>query len=105
MQSIRNAILWHVRAKRPTQTLKLVSTNQMCTTTAKARYTDDDDDDQTMDRVIGLVKKFDKIDASKASSNRTLITVSLSQNEDIKKKKKKMLGFDRLPRQPISRRT
>ena len=75
MQSIRNAILWHVRARRPTQTLvtanghttmlKLLSNvNQMCTTTAT-----DTDDDRTMDRVIVLVKKFDKVDASKVSTD------------------------------------
>lgn len=67
MQSIRNAILWHVRARRPVESslgangnnlLKRLSNQIMCASTGT-------NTDQVMDRVIGLVKKFDKVDAAK----------------------------------------
>ncbi|EXB29552.1 Acyl carrier protein 3 [Morus notabilis] len=68
MQSIRNAILWHVRARRPAETLlsangndmlKRLSNQIMCASTGAT--------DQVMDRVIELVKKFDKVDAAKVT--------------------------------------
>ncbi|KAL4562524.1 hypothetical protein LXL04_034731 [Taraxacum kok-saghyz] len=53
MQSLRDSILRHVRVTR-----QLISTKrQLCTSTH----------DQVSARVIGLVKKFDKIDASKVN--------------------------------------
>lgn len=68
MQSIKNAILWHVRAGRSADTVLAVNgnmlkrlSNQMCTSTGT-------DTDQITSRVIGLVKKFDKIDASKVNN-------------------------------------
>ncbi|KAF3451885.1 hypothetical protein FNV43_RR07981 [Rhamnella rubrinervis] len=70
MQSIKNSILWHVRGRRSAKTwlctengnmLKKLS-SWMCTSTGT-------NTDQVMDRVLGLVKKFDKIDASKVTEN------------------------------------
>lgn len=67
MQSIRNSILWHVRVGSSAEkwlltergnVLKSLS-RHMCAATGTTST------DQIMDRVIGLVKKFDKIDASK----------------------------------------
>lgn len=65
MQSIKNAILWHVRARRSADTVFTVNGNmlkrlskQMCTSAGT-------NTDIIIGRVIGLVKKFDKIDASK----------------------------------------
>ncbi|PON38140.1 Acyl carrier protein [Parasponia andersonii] len=67
MQSIKIAILWHVRGRRSADTVFTVNgnmlkrlSNQMCTSTGN-------NTDQIMGRVIGLVKKFDKIDASKVT--------------------------------------
>ncbi|PQP96275.1 hypothetical protein Pyn_29081 [Prunus yedoensis var. nudiflora] len=69
MQSIRNSILWHVRVGSSAEkwllsergnVLKSLS-RHMCAATGTTST------DQIMDRVIGLVKKFDKIDASKVT--------------------------------------
>lgn len=64
MQSIRDSILRHMRGSaekwlftEKRNVLKQLSC-QMCSSTVTGP-------DQIMDRVIGLVKKFDKIDASK----------------------------------------
>lgn len=66
MQSIRNSILRHVRVRGSAEwwilaenwnVLKQLS-HKMFSSTANSP-------DQIMDRVIGLVKKFDKIDVSK----------------------------------------
>ncbi|XVF26225.1 hypothetical protein REPUB_Repub13aG0280800 [Reevesia pubescens] len=68
MQSIRSAILRHVTMRESTgewfftyrgNLLKQLR-HQLCTSTGATN-------DQIMDRVIGLVKKYDKIDASKVT--------------------------------------
>ncbi|GMY36611.1 acyl carrier protein 3, mitochondrial isoform X2 [Fagus crenata] len=66
MQSIRDSILRHMRGSaekwlfaEKRNVLKQLSC-QMCSSTVTGP-------DQIMDRVIGLVKKFDKIDASKVT--------------------------------------
>ncbi|XP_015879949.2 acyl carrier protein 3, mitochondrial [Ziziphus jujuba] len=70
MQSIKNSILWHVRGRSSAKTwlfaengnvLKQLSSSKMFASTTGTHT------DQTMDRVIGLVKKFDKIDATKVT--------------------------------------
>lgn len=66
MQSIRNSILRHVRVKGSADSQLLAGnlnvfkqlSSQMCSATVTHP-------DQIMDRVIGMVKTFDKIDASK----------------------------------------
>lgn len=66
MQSIRNSILWHVRGRRSAETWLFCAngnklnwlSSQTCPSTAKNA-------DCVMDRVIGLVKRFNSIDASK----------------------------------------
>ncbi|XP_021295232.1 acyl carrier protein 3, mitochondrial [Herrania umbratica] len=69
MQSIRSAILRHVSTRKSTgewgfftsggNMFKLLR-HQICTSTGASNA-------QIMDRVIGLVKKYDKIDASKVT--------------------------------------
>lgn len=67
MQSIRNFILHHVRLRGSSQPIFLIQGGNMlkgglsqliCTSTSTSH-------DQIMDRVIKLVKKFDKIDSHK----------------------------------------
>lgn len=66
MQGIRISILRHVRVSGSAESWLLAEkqnvlkqlSRQMCSSTVTCP-------DQIMDRVIGLVKKFDKIDASK----------------------------------------
>ena len=66
MQSIRISVLRHVRVSGSAESWLLAEkqnvlkrlSRQMCSSTVTCP-------DQIMDRVIGLVKKFDKIDASK----------------------------------------
>ncbi|EEF39478.1 acyl carrier protein, putative [Ricinus communis] len=66
MQSIRSSILSHMRLRAFAQQRSLRGNvfkplqRQMCISSATSP-------DQVMDRVIGLVKKFDKIDASKVT--------------------------------------
>ncbi|KAH7545381.1 hypothetical protein FEM48_Zijuj01G0087500 [Ziziphus jujuba var. spinosa] len=83
MQSIKNSILWHVRGRSSAKTwlfaengnvLKQLSSSKMFASTTGTHT------DQTMDRVIGLVKKFDKIDATKKT-----IDLPLSRNKNMNK--------------------
>ncbi|KAL5574876.1 hypothetical protein UlMin_016575 [Ulmus minor] len=69
MQSIRNSILSHVRvgARRSAQTLFTANANILKRLGSQMSASTDANNDQIMDRVIGLVKKFDKIDASKVT--------------------------------------
>ena len=67
MKNIRNSILSHVRLRSSTEQLFMQKRDvlkhffsQMCTSTDTNQ-----NPDQIMDRVIGLVKKFDRVDASK----------------------------------------
>ncbi|KAM1009043.1 hypothetical protein FF1_005367 [Malus domestica] len=68
MQSIRNSILWHVRVGSsadkclPTERGHVIKSlsRHMCAAAGAGA-------DQIKDRVIKLVKKFDKIDASKVT--------------------------------------
>ncbi|XP_050288258.1 acyl carrier protein 3, mitochondrial isoform X1 [Quercus robur] len=68
MQSIRISVLRHVRVSGSAESWLLAEkqnvlkqlSRQMCSSTVTCP-------DQIMDRVIGLVKKFDKIDASKVT--------------------------------------
>ncbi|XP_021902393.1 acyl carrier protein 3, mitochondrial [Carica papaya] len=69
MQSIRNFILHHVRLRGSSQPIFLIQGGNMlkgglsqliCTSTSTSH-------DQIMDRVIKLVKKFDKIDSHKVT--------------------------------------
>ncbi|KAI3510330.1 hypothetical protein L1887_17235 [Cichorium endivia] len=63
MQSIRDSILRHLRVSLSTRQLilpKNVIHRQHCTSTQSTH-------DQVTARVIGLVKKFDKIDATKVT--------------------------------------
>ncbi|CAK9311748.1 unnamed protein product [Citrullus colocynthis] len=69
MQSIRNSILKHIRIRGPNTTTQLLMkdenvmeelTRHLCT--SKGTSTD-----EIVDRVIGLVKKFDRIDACKVT--------------------------------------
>ncbi|XP_021719841.1 acyl carrier protein 3, mitochondrial-like [Chenopodium quinoa] len=68
MQSIKSSILRHFRLQASFRTwsftenasLLNIFSRQLCTTTANS-------DDQIMDRVIGLVKKFNKTDTTKVT--------------------------------------
>ncbi|XVF28066.1 hypothetical protein REPUB_Repub14bG0163600 [Reevesia pubescens] len=61
MQSIRSAILRNVRMREPTgEWFFTYRRNMLCTSIGA-------NSDQIMDRVIGLVKKYDKTDASKVT--------------------------------------
>ncbi|KAJ7967837.1 Acyl carrier protein [Quillaja saponaria] len=68
MQSIRNSILSYVKLRRPTERFLFNSDEKarmqlsqwMCSSTGR-------DQNQITKRVVGLVKKFDKIDASKVT--------------------------------------
>ncbi|KAJ6912224.1 hypothetical protein NC651_014798 [Populus alba x Populus x berolinensis] len=68
MQSIRNSILSHIRLRASAEQFLFAQRGnvfkqlhrQMCTSAGTSP-------DKIMDRVIGLVKKFDKIDATKVT--------------------------------------
>ncbi|KAL6200859.1 hypothetical protein ACLB2K_024574 [Fragaria x ananassa] len=62
MQSIRNSFLCHVRIGTSPQTGNALTSlsRRLCASTST-------DTDQVLDRVVGLVKKFDKIDSSKVT--------------------------------------
>ncbi|KAH8506981.1 hypothetical protein Peur_043850 [Populus x canadensis] len=68
MQSIRNSILSHIRLRGSAEQFLFAQRGnvfkqfhrQMCTSAGTSP-------DKIMDRVIGLVKKFDKIDATKVT--------------------------------------
>jgi NADH dehydrogenase (ubiquinone) 1 alpha/beta subcomplex 1 len=69
MQSIRNSILSHIRLRGSAEQFLFAQRGnefkqlhrQMCTSVGTSP-------DKIMDRVIGLVKKFDKIDATKVTN-------------------------------------
>ncbi|PRQ28211.1 putative Acyl carrier protein (ACP) [Rosa chinensis] len=66
MQSIRNSILWHVRMGSSPQKLMLAERGNVlkCLSRHLCASTNTD---QILDRVVGLVKKFDKIESSKVT--------------------------------------
>jgi len=72
MQSLKSSILRHFRVEAPSSNWPFITQNAnlrcthsfrlLCTGVGKGR-------DQVLDRVIGLVKKFDKTDADKVQND------------------------------------
>lgn len=77
MQSIRNSILKHMKIRGSNTTTQMLMKNEnvveklarhLCTSTGTSS-------DEIADRVIGLVKKFDRIDACKVILSSYLSTL------------------------------
>ncbi|KAI9124090.1 hypothetical protein K1719_005390 [Acacia pycnantha] len=67
MQSIRKSILRHINLRRSTERWFLMKDENILMRLRCLSSSTDADSDQILDRVIGLVKKYDRINASKVT--------------------------------------